>query len=89
MKFVAEPPPTLQPLGQATTFVAEPPPTLQPEYLLGKAIRPVVRLMSDMEGGARVRASPIRAGVVAAVGSGISAGCRGSAAGGWKLRRRG
>src|SRR6267143_3312719 len=46
MKFVAEPPPTVQPLGQATKFVADPPPTVQPEYLLGKVIRPVVRLMS-------------------------------------------
>src|SRR4051812_6606649 len=46
MKFVAEPPPTLQPLGYATKFVAEPPPTLQPEYLFGNVIRPVVRLMS-------------------------------------------
>jgi hypothetical protein len=46
MKFVAEPPPTVQPPGQATKFVADPPPTVQPEYLFGKVTRPVVRLMS-------------------------------------------
>src|SRR5712691_1614140 len=46
MKLVAEPPPTLQPLGYATKFVADPPPTLQPVYLFGKVISPVVRLMS-------------------------------------------